>query len=328
MHNVAYHKLGLQHSYQVVETTSLHAVEELVRDPDFGGASISLPFKASILPSIDIKSPHAAAIGAINTLLPLSESLETDAISLEYQASQRNRAGAVIGWYGDNTDWLGIFECVYKSLSPRNTIRPSKTTALVIGTGGAARAAIYALIRMGCRKILIFNRTLQHTEQVADHFNNWVGESFTPAVVDVIESISDPWPPGLQPATIIISCIRAHSIDGQSPANFTLPDSWLQSKYGGVVADVSQPSYQIWKFRIKYTNIFLRWSACLSTSGNSFTKANPSLRSRSSVPWITVDGLEMLAIQAIHQFELMTGRKAPRSVIESQVRDGGIALSP
>lgn len=239
MHKAAYQELGLEHSYQVLETTTLQALHELARDPCFGGASISLPFKASILSSVDIKSPHATAIGAINTLLPMHEPLETHNFSLEYQASQRNRAGPVVGWYGDNTDWLGIFECVHRNLSPRNTIRSQKTTALVIGAGGAARAAIYALIQLGCRKILIFNRTLRHAEQVAAHFNTWMEELNNPVIIDVIQSINDPWPADLQPATIIISCIPAHSIDGQSPANLTLPERWLQSKSGGVVADVS-----------------------------------------------------------------------------------------
>ena len=240
MHNAAYHQLGLEHTYNVFETTSLDNIQQIARDPHFGGASISLPFKASILPSIDVKSPHATAIGAINTLLPLRESPETDTLSFQYQASQRNRVGSVIGWYGDNTDWLGILECVHRSLSPRNIIRASTTAALVIGAGGAARAAIYALIQMGCRKILIFNRTPHHAEKVAAHFNEWISDPKHPAVVTVIQAISDPWPAGLQPATIIISCIPAHSIDGQPPANLTLPETWLQSKSGGVVADVSE----------------------------------------------------------------------------------------
>ncbi|KAJ5096618.1 hypothetical protein N7456_007339 [Penicillium angulare] len=240
MHKAAYNELGLEHSYQVFETTTLQNIKEITSSPHFGGASISLPFKASILPSIDIKSSHATAIGAINTLLPLRDSLESDKFSLEYQASQRNRAGPVIGWYGDNTDWLGIFECVHKNLSPRNTIRSSKTSALVIGAGGAARAAIYALIQMGCRKILIFNRTLQHAEEVAFHFNSWANIAEIPAVIHVIQSISDPWPVDIQPATIIISCIPAHSIDSQRPANFKAPEKWIQSKSGGVVADVSK----------------------------------------------------------------------------------------
>ncbi|KAJ6032742.1 type I 3-dehydroquinase-domain-containing protein [Penicillium herquei] len=240
MHKAAYETLGLEHSYQVFETTTLQTLEELTRDPRFGGASISLPFKASILSSVDMRSPHATAIGAINTLLPLREPLKTDDSSLEYQASQRNRAGPVVGWYGDNTDWLGIFECVHRNLSPRNIIRPQKTTALVIGAGGAARAAIYALTQLGCRKILILNRTVQRAEKVAAHFNSRMNQINTPVFINVIQSIKDPWSTGLQPATIIVSCIPAHSIDGESPANLTLPESWLQSKSGGVVADVSE----------------------------------------------------------------------------------------
>ena len=39
----------------------------------------------------------------------------------------------------------------------------------------------------------------------------------------------------------------------------------------------------------------------------------------SNLPWITGDGLGMLAIQAIHQFELMTGRKEPEAMMKSQV---------
>ncbi|KAF3394552.1 Quinate repressor protein [Penicillium rolfsii] len=240
MHNAAYQACGLEHSYQIFETDRLDNIETIIRDPNFGGASVSLPFKTSIMSSIDIQSHHAKAIGAINTLLPLRESPGNDSFSAEYQASQRNRAGRVIGWYGDNTDWLGILECVHRNLSPRNAIQPSKTTALVIGAGGVARAAVYALIKLGCRKIFILNRTLQRANQMAQHFNSWAGSlSSNSTTVSVIGSIDDPWPSGLPPATIIVSCIPAHSIDGQSPANFKLPESWIQSKSGGVVADVS-----------------------------------------------------------------------------------------
>lgn len=240
MHNAAYHELGLQHSYQVFETTDLQDIDGLARAPDFGGASISLPFKSRILSSIDVKSTHAKAIGAINTLLPLRGSSEMSPGSLEHHALQRNRSGSVIGWYGDNTDWLGIYECVHRNLSPRNTVRSSKTTSLIIGAGGAARAAVYALIQMGCRKILIFNRTTQHAEELATHFNAWMKQHDSAHdVVRVIKSINDEWPANLQPATIIISCIPAHSIDGHCPANLTIPENWLQSKTGGVVADVS-----------------------------------------------------------------------------------------
>ncbi|KAJ5355483.1 type I 3-dehydroquinase-domain-containing protein [Penicillium cataractarum] len=297
MHTAAYQACGLEHSYQIFETHCLENIETIIRDPNFGGASVSLPFKTSIMSSIDIQSHHAKAIGAINTLLPLRESPGNESFSAEYQASQRNRAGRVIGWYGDNTDWLGIFECVHRNLSPRNAIQPSKTTALVIGAGGVARAAVYALIKLGCRKIFIFNRTSQHANQMAEHFNSWARSlSSNSATVSVIGSIDDPWPSGLQPATIIVSCIPAHSIDGQPPANFTLPESWIQSKSGGVVADLA--------YRPLETPLL---------------KQIRHLRATTKIPWITIDGLEMLAIQAIHQFELMTGRRAPRAVMKSQI---------
>jgi shikimate 5-dehydrogenase len=316
MHKAAYHALGLQHSYQVFETTSLESLDEIARAPDFGGASISLPFKTSIMASIDFKSTHATAIGAINTLLPIRDPLEVESGVLGYQASQRNQAGPVIGWYGDNTDWSGILECVQRNLSPRNTIRPWKTTALVIGAGGAARAAVYALIKMGCRKIAIFNRTVEHAEQVATHFNVWMEHNFNVSdPITVIQSISEDWPAHLQPATVIVSCIPAHGIGGNRPAELTIPDNWLQSKSGGVVADVST-SKPAWT---NYTNILFSCQLAYRPLETPLLNQIRKLRSRSSIPWNTVDGLEMLTIQAMHQFELMTGRKAPRAVMKSQV---------
>ena len=73
------------------------------------------------------KLPRAQIIGAVNTLIPL-RTLDSSSLL------ERNRAGPTLSVYGDNTDWVGICECVRKNLSPINTIRP-RTTALIIGAG-------------------------------------------------------------------------------------------------------------------------------------------------------------------------------------------------
>lgn len=103
-----------------------------------------------------------------------------------------------------------------------------------------ARAAIYAMIQLGCRKIFLHNRTIENAEKVATHFNSWAaGLSSDGQVVRVLTSNKVPWPSGFNFPTMIISCVPAISVGGEAPANFEMPTQWLGSSTGGVVVDVS-----------------------------------------------------------------------------------------
>jgi shikimate dehydrogenase len=96
----------------------------------FRGVNVTIPHKAAALALAGAASPAARAIGAANTL-----TFEPD--------------GAI---FADNTDAPGLLEAL------RERLDPAGRSALVLGAGGAARAAVWALVTAGAR-VEVWNRT-------------------------------------------------------------------------------------------------------------------------------------------------------------------------
>lgn len=239
MHNAAFQHCGLGHTYNIPEPPSLAELDQLRRDPNFGGSSVVQPWRVQLYQKLAAKSRHAEAIGAINMIMPLRGTPDGRMYSLQEQASRRNQAGPVVGWYGENTDWVGIMACIIRHLSPRNAIT-AKTTGLVIGAGGMARSAIYAMLRLGCRRIFIYNRTQTRAEEVARHFNSWaLSQANSAEVVRILRSAQDDWPDDSSPPSLIASCVPADPDRDEPPANFEMPLQWLGSPTGGVVLEVN-----------------------------------------------------------------------------------------
>jgi shikimate kinase/3-dehydroquinate dehydratase len=71
MHNAAYRASGLPHEYTLQQSPRVQDLNSILRDPSFGGASISLPYKIDALKLVDSLSIEATAIGAVNTLIRL-----------------------------------------------------------------------------------------------------------------------------------------------------------------------------------------------------------------------------------------------------------------
>ncbi|KAI1382381.1 hypothetical protein F4677DRAFT_24658 [Hypoxylon crocopeplum] len=294
MHRAAYEHYMMPHTFDARRCTSFEEVDRIRREPGFGGASLAAPFKVAIMPRLNHLSSHAIAIGAVNTLLPLRG--DTDSI-LDH-ANARNRAGAATKFYGDNTDWSSIVTCLRRAISPRNSVQPSRTTALVIGAGGMARAAIYALIKLGCRMIFLSNRTRGKADDVAAHFNMYaleqrlLGRQNEGPVCRVIDSASDPWPEGYQQPTMILSCIPASGTDDNPPVDFRMPSQWLRSPTGGVVIELAyEPLITPLVVQVR------------------------KMREEGNTSWVIVDGLEVVGEMAMEAFELMTGRQAPRRLM-------------
>ncbi|KAF5664997.1 quinate repressor [Fusarium heterosporum] len=255
MHNAAFQLLGMPHRYSIFLRESIDDLFEMVKDNQFGGASITAPFKTAIIPKLDFLSEEAKAIGAVNTMLCLKSS------SLD-SLLNRNTAGPTVALFGENTDWIGIHTCVQRNLSPINAVR-RRTTGLIVGAGGMARAAAYALMRLGVKTILIHNRTRSRAEELIKQFQDRTNdrknkepitsrdvhrESESPGrssdtVFRIMSSKEEPLPDGVNPPTIIVSCIPTKDVNGECSVDTSLPEEWLSSSTGGVAIEVS-----IWRF--------------------------------------------------------------------------------
>jgi pentafunctional AROM polypeptide len=143
LHNTLFESVGLPHEYSLLEYSTIdHTLLELLQEPSFGGASVTIPHKLSIIPHLTSLSPEATLIRAVNTILPTGD-------------------GSLIG---HNTDWVGIQTVLHGAGST------GEGNALVIGAGGTARAAIYALHKMGFATIFIVNRSAEKVAGIENEF--------------------------------------------------------------------------------------------------------------------------------------------------------------
>ena len=305
MHNAGYAACGLPHEFKCVQTLSLKSLQEFVHDANFGGCIVIQPFKIEVISLADSLSLHARAIGAVNTLIPVRHVNGDGSVPGDLELFQeRCQSGPVQALYGDNTEWIGIRSCVRRGLSPANAVRPT-TCGLVIGAGGMARSSVYALLQLGVKNVVVFNRTLEKAEELVAHFTRLVSSSTGASVVPsamrqgaqptfhTISRREDPWPEHLRQPTIILSCIPADPIDDKPAAQFTMPGQWLQSTTGGVVMELAYRTLD--------------------------TPLMKQIREEPSRLWTFMDGLDWLPEQAFAQFELFTGKRAPRRIMREVV---------
>ena len=238
MHNTAFQFLGMQHTYKTHQTREIEDLLSLV-DDNCGGFSVTLPFKLKIIRHLDTMSNAAKVIQAVNTVIPKRHGAATDGT---HPLSRRhlNKAGAIVGLHGENTDWIALRTCIARHLSTANSVTAS-TTALVIGAGGMAKAAIYALIQLSVQHIFMWNRTGGRADQVAEHFNRLfpsLAASAGPRI-RVLQGLDTAWPEHARQPSIVVCTPPVHEIDGEPGLEFELPIRWFQSPTGGVIVEVS-----------------------------------------------------------------------------------------
>jgi shikimate dehydrogenase len=143
MHNAALTALGMEDwRYQRLPVPP-HLFAETTRGlgaAGFHGANVTIPHKRAALALATEASPAAVEIGAANTL-----TFQLD--------------GAILA---ENTDAPGLIAAL--GLDPRGL------RALVLGAGGSARAAAWALREAGATEVSVWNRTYTRAEALASEF--------------------------------------------------------------------------------------------------------------------------------------------------------------
>ncbi|KXN82956.1 Pentafunctional AROM polypeptide [Leucoagaricus sp. SymC.cos] len=262
LHNTGFQVLGLPHKYSLLETQSFNEQhKEAIAAADFGGASVTIPYKLDVIPSLNELTPAAKTIGAVNTVIPKT-------------TSEGKRV-----LIGDNTDWLGIRASIIAQLATGIV-----KNALVIGGGGTARAAIYALQSLNAETIYLWNRTRSKAEELVS--------SFPQARVQVLDQLGA-WPS--TPPNVIIGTVpaTATTLEGGTPeATLLTADLYKYRDGPAVVVDMAYKPAE-----------------------------TPLLQLASVAPnWKTVRGLEVLLEQGYVQLELWTGRRCPRETVAEKVR--------
>ncbi len=138
MHNAAFRHAGLDAVYLPLHTESAEDLLHLARELPLQGISVTMPWKVEVLPLLEEVAPQAAQIGAVNTIARRAEG----------------------GFRGSNTDAAAILDPL------RQRMELSGARILLLGAGGAARAAAFALTGAGAR-VEILNRTVAAAEQLA-----------------------------------------------------------------------------------------------------------------------------------------------------------------
>ena len=151
LHQAAYESLGAAHSYEKLDCPDEPAVRrevEALRRGELAGINVTVPWKRLALALADRRHELAAQIGAANVLV-------------------READGAIVAY---NTDALALAEELGGRAPPRSVA--------IIGSGGAARAAVAASRSLGADRIAVIGRrwvagVLQDTWANAADFRRW-----------------------------------------------------------------------------------------------------------------------------------------------------------
>lgn len=257
MHMAAFEALGMggKWSYEAIELSpeGFSAGVEELRSGGYRGANVTVPHKRAALDVADESSGSAAAIGAANTL-----TFGPDGITAE------------------NTDAPALIAAL--------PISAAGSRALVLGAGGAARAAVWALLEAGA-EVTVHNRTAARAQELVDDLGG-----------EVIDSGGSPLPIGE-----FGILVNATSVGLARPG-----------------ASASRAGDDLKELRIEADEFSDRLVVVDLVYGTEPTELSlAGSRGGATI----VDGLEILVRQGAESFRIWTDMEPPLDVMRRAIRD-------
>jgi shikimate dehydrogenase len=265
MHNAAFASLGMsgwRYQRLPVAPELFSETTRALPDSGFIGANVTIPHKQAALAVADSASDAANSIGAANTLTFAAD-------------------GAIAA---ENTDAPGLLAALEGS--------PRGLRVLVLGAGGSARAAAWALREAGAGEISVWNRTPERALALASELG--------------VRAVSDPGP-----ADLLVNCTSV-GLEGTAGKN------------GGADAVVSEAEQGIGA-----SETLSQLGLTFELVGEYPYVADMVYRAHGPTPLLaaatkhgarTLEGLEILLAQGAVSFELWTGRPAPLEAMREALR--------
>lgn len=161
MHNTAFAHLGLGHHYHAFDVPPQDLPTALagLRTLGISGVNVTIPHKEAVIPFLDELDYEAKLIGAVNTIV-----LEED--------------GRLKGY---NTDGAGYV----RSLVTETELDLTGANILLLGAGGAAKGISIYLLKGGCPRLTIANRTSARAKELEQQLLEYIALNKLKADIDV-----------------------------------------------------------------------------------------------------------------------------------------------
>jgi shikimate dehydrogenase len=253
MQQAAFDHYCLDVRYEVWETepSQFDALAERLRHPSTLGANVTVPYKETVVPLVDDLDDLALQIGAVNTIV--------------------NREGKLSG---HNTDADGFL----KALRELGGFEPVGKRAVLLGAGGVAKAAGFALAGAGVKSLAITDVIGERAQALASSLGLLGVE------VNVLDGESESLEAALWKCDLVVNCtpmgMKHGTTEGRSP---------LEAKLIPKEALI---------YDVVYNPI-----------------ETPLLLAAKQAGARTLGGLAMLVYQGAAAFELWTEKKAPIDIM-------------